>query len=168
MKFLKDLKINLLEQLFFIFAFIIFIIIYYFLNIKAINIVIIPGLITYFSYKILKEKFSSKLYLENEKTLNGEDIEKFAVNNAKKFIYKIGFFIYLFYIEFYFLGLPKLDFLPTPFNNILFLYIAFLIFYQYLKYKKIKIYNIYIYCFLIFIFFIPIMNKILELINKGV
>ena len=168
MVFFNKLKSTLYEQIFFIFAFIIFMVVYYFLNVKALNVVVIPGFITYFSYKILKDKFSLKFEKENTTNTKEEDIEKLATDKAKMFTYKIGFFIYIFYIEFYFLGLPKLDFLPVPFDNMLFWYVIFLVFYQYLKYKKIKIYNIYIYCFLIFIFFIPIINKILELLNKGV
>lgn len=169
MKLLMKAKTTLLEQILLIGIIIIFFFVYYFLNIKAINMLIIPGLITYIAYRLLTEKFISSYSnsIENISEADKEKIKKKSIIKAKKIIYKLGIIIYIFYLEFYLIGLPTLDFIPSPFNNVLFFYIIFLLFFQYLKMKKKPIYEIYIYSFLIIIFFIPIINKLLEIFNKG-
>lgn len=139
----KDFLIN---QIIFIIILLILVLLYFLLNIKIINLILIPLVISFFTYNILITK------TEKEK--------------ANKLIYPITFLIFIFYLESYFLGLPKFDFLPFPFNNFLIYYLAFIFFIQYIKSKKHEYYKFFIYISLATLFIIPILNNLIKIITK--
>lgn len=167
MNFLEKLKLNLFEQISFVGIIAVLFTFYFLLGVKVINILIIPGIITFVAYTMLKKKFLANIHKnspeESEESL--KEKESSALEKVKKLSYKIGVFIYLFYIEFYFLGLPEIEFLPFPFNNFIVFYILFMLLILVLKFKKIKDYEIYIYTYLSILFCIPIINEILEFIK---
>ena len=138
MNFFNKAKINFYNQILFLIIFIILIILYRIFNSKVINIFFIPTGISFITYRLL--------------------ISKVGKEKANILIYKICFFIYLFYIEFFFLGLPKFDFLPFPFNNFFVYYFIFASFIYYLKKEKSKNINFFVFLFLGIIFVIPILN----------
>ncbi len=139
----KDFLIN---QIIFIIILLILVLLYFLLNIKIINLILIPLVISFFTYNILITK------TEKEK--------------ANKLIYPITFLIFIFYLESYFLGLPKFDFLPFPFNNFLIYYLAFIFFIQYIKSKKHEYYKFFIYISLATLFIIPILNNLIKVLTK--
>lgn len=111
----KDFFIN---QIIFIIILLILVLLYFLLNIKIINLILIPLVISFFTYNILITK------TEKEK--------------ANKLIYPITFLIFIFYLESYFLGLPKFDFLPFPFNNFLIYYLVFIFLFNTLNLKNMN------------------------------
>ncbi len=166
MNFLEKLKLNLFEQVSFMGIAVVLFVFYFFIGVKVINILVVPGLITFITYKLVKGKLLKKYSaIKTESEDNSDEIEKMSSEEAKNISYKMGFFIYIFYVEFYFLGLPKIKFLPFPFNNFIIFYFFFILLITYLKLKKIKEYEIYIYTYLFILFCIPIINKILEIIR---
>ena len=165
MNFLEKLKLNLFEQVSFMGIAVVLFVFYFFIGVKVINILVVPGVITFTTYNLIKKKLLKKYSLTATEEDSKEKIELSVSEEAKNISYKMGFFIYLFYIEFYFLGLPKIVFLPFPFNNFIIFYVFFILLITYLKLKKIKEYEIYIYTYLFILFCIPIINKILEIIK---
>lgn len=168
MEKLKKGKLFFYEQTSLIGIFLLMIFIGKILNFKILNLIIIPGIISLFSYFLLKTKL---IDIEKEKlsTKNEENIKEIYIRSsekAKKLIYKYFILIYLYYIEFNLLGFPNI-FLLT------FFIIVFSFILTYLKAKKNK-YDIYknkfIYAFFIILFFIPIINKIICYLSniKGV
>lgn len=164
-------KLFFYEQSFLIAIFFFMIVLGNILNIKLLNLFLIPGIISFFTYWALKNKLvnieTSKL---DEKDDNyKEKIEKIEIacsENAKKIIYKYFIFIYIFYAEFSILGFPNIVLLVC-------LVSFFSLFLTYIKVKKSEYYiykNTFIYGFFIILFFIPIINKIVEYVNniKGV
>ncbi len=140
MKFFDKAKITFYNQLLFLIIFVGLILAYRLFNSKVINIFFIPTGITFITYRLL--------------------ISKIGKEKANVLIYKIWIFIYVYYIEFFFLGLPKFDFLPFPFNSFFIYYFIFLSFIYYLKKKKNENINFFIYLSLGIIFIIPILNHI--------
>ena len=136
----------LINQIIFIVILLGLILLYFLLNIKIINLVLVPLLISFLSYNLLLTKVKEE--------------------EANKLIYPITFLIFLFYLESYFLGLPKFDFLPFPFNNFLIYYLIFIFFIQYIKSKKHEYYKFFIYVSLVTLFIIPILNNLIKVITK--
>lgn len=166
MSFLEKFKVNLFEQISFMGIAVVLFIFYFLAGIKIINILVVPGIITFLTYKLIKNKLLKKyILLKTGDKDNTDEIEKKASEEAKNLSYKMGFVIYLFYIEFSFLGLPKIIFLPFPFNTFIIFYVFFIFLITYLKLKKIKEYEVYICTYLFILFCIPIVNKILEIIR---
>ena len=160
-------KLFFYEQSFLIAIFFSMIVLGNILNIRILNLILIPGIISIFAYWLLKNKLinieTSKL---NEKEENyKEKLEEINTNSslkAKKIIYKYFIFIYIFYIEFNTLGFPNIILLICLLSS-------FSLFLSYIKIKKTEYYiykNIFIYGFFIILFFIPIINKIIKYINN--
>lgn len=169
MEFLKKSKFFIFEQISWIGLIILVLLIGNFLNIQLINILIIPTLINFILYFLLKNKFISIKLKEidiDDENYNSKYIEKENESKemAKKYFYKYFIFVYIFYAEFLLLGFPNI-----VLSSILFS--AFIIFIAYLKSKKSEYYNYinyYLYAFFILLFAVPIIEEILKFINKGV
>lgn len=169
MEFLKKSKFFIFEQISWIGLIILVLLIGNFLNIQLINILIIPTLINFILYFLLKNKFISIKLKEidiDDENYNSKYIEKENESKemAKKYFYKYFIFVYIFYTEFLLLGFPNI-----VLSSILFS--AFIIFIAYLKSKKSEYYNYinyYLYAFFILLFAVPIIEEILKFINKGV
>lgn len=169
MEFFKKSKFFIFEQISWIGLIILVLLIGNFLNIQLINILIIPTLINFILYFLLKNKFISIKLKEidiDDENYNSKYVEKENESKemAKKYFYKYFIFVYIFYAEFLLLGFPNI-----VLSSILFS--AFIIFIAYLKSKKSEYYNYinyYLYAFFILLFAVPIIEEILKFINKGV
>lgn len=168
---IKKGKLFFYEQTTLIGFFFLFILIGKLLDLKILNFIIIPGIISFLAYNLLKTKLVNieveKLSIENEKY--SEKIEEISFKSsekAKKLIYKYFIFIYLYYIEFNLLGFPNI-FLLTFFIVVF----SFILTYIKVKNSKYELYkNKVLYGFFIILFLIPIINKIIHYIRsiKGV
>lgn len=169
MEFLKKSKFFLFEQISWIGIIIFILLIGRFLNINIINIIIVPTLINFILYFLLKNKITIIKLKEvdiNDENYDSKYNEKEKESNelTKKYFYKYFIFIYIFYAEFVLLGFPDIVLLSI-------LFAGFIIFIAYLKSKKSEYYNYinyYLYAFFILLFAIPIISEILKFINKGV
>lgn len=167
MEKLKKGKIFFYEQSSLIGIFILIILLGRLLNLKILNFIVVPAIISFLAYHLLKiklvnieiEKLNIKEENYNEKI---EEINNIYSEKAKKIIYKYFINIYIFYIEYSILEIPNIFLLG-------FLIVTFILILTYFKTKKTKYYkykNTFIYGFFTILFFIPIINKIVKFINK--
>ena len=162
MNFFIKSKFFIIEQIFWIGLILLFFI--FSKNIDILSIIFIPTIISYILFTLIKNKIYATKLKNIEKLKNDDDtnsnikekLENESSIESKKIFYKYFIFIYLFYIEFYFIGFPNII-LSSIFFSFFILLIA------YLKNKKNKDIHYYLFIFFIIIFLIPIIEKIAKI-----